>query len=233
MTKPYDAEIPASFERLFRTSPFLDTLGPFFYRRTEQGFVIGLQVADKHANARGSAHGGLLLTLADIALGYTAAASEDPPLALTTVNISADFVGHARVGDWLEAQVDIQKIGRRLVFANVSRGRSGTHREGERDLRSQCPVMRAACSMTCANLSHRVAIISGATRGIGSAEARRSSAPLPASYLATSSTSREHVSRASSTPSAVKRAHAMSTWTQLGLPIGPTPCASLKQLWSF
>jgi uncharacterized protein (TIGR00369 family) len=113
------AEIPVGFEPLFRTSPFLDALGPFFYRRTEHGLVIGIQVADKHANARGSAHGGLLLTLADIALGYTAASSEDPPLSLTTVNISADFAGHARVGDWLEAHVDIQKIGRRLVFANA------------------------------------------------------------------------------------------------------------------
>lgn len=119
MNHSYDAEMPAGFEPLFRTSPFLDTLGPFCYRRTEQGLVIGLQVVDKHANARGGAHGGLLLTLADIALGYAAAASEDPPLTLTTVNISADFVGHARVGDWIEAQVDIQKIGRRLVFANA------------------------------------------------------------------------------------------------------------------
>jgi acyl-coenzyme A thioesterase 13 len=94
-------------------------LGPFFYRRTEHGLVIGLSVADKHANARGSAHGGLLLTLADIALGYTAASSEDPPLVLTTVNISADLAGHARIGDWLEAHVDIQKVGQRLVFANA------------------------------------------------------------------------------------------------------------------
>ncbi len=83
--------------------------------------MIGLSVADKHANARGSAHGGLLLTLADIALGYTAASSTDPPLVLTTVNISADFAGHARVGDWVEAHVDIQKIGGRLVFANAYR----------------------------------------------------------------------------------------------------------------
>ncbi len=81
--------------------------------------MIGLRIADKHANARGSAHGGLLLTLADIALGYTAAFAEDPPLSLTTVNVSADFAGYARVGDWLEADVDIQKIGQRLVFANA------------------------------------------------------------------------------------------------------------------
>ena len=59
------------------------------------------------------------MKLADIALGYTASASSDPPLALTTINIAADFVGPAQVGDWLEPQVDIQKIGRRLVFASA------------------------------------------------------------------------------------------------------------------
>lgn len=112
-------EVPPGFEPLFRTSPFLETLGPFFYRRTENAFVIGLRVEDKHTNARGTAHGGLLLTLADIALGYTAAFSADPPLSLTTANISADFAGHAQVGDWVEAHVDIQKIGSRLVFANA------------------------------------------------------------------------------------------------------------------
>jgi acyl-coenzyme A thioesterase PaaI-like protein len=84
------------FALLFRTSPFLDTLGPFFYRPAEQGFIIGVRVAEKHSNARAIAHGGFLVTLADIALGYTAAACSDPPLKLTTINISADFaVGRA------------------------------------------------------------------------------------------------------------------------------------------
>jgi acyl-coenzyme A thioesterase PaaI-like protein len=118
-TNPPAADIPEGFLRLFRTSPFLDTLGRFFYRPTASSFVIGLRIASKHANARGSARGGLILTLADIALGYTASASSDPPLALTTINIAADLVGHAQVGDWLEARVDIQKIGRHFVFANA------------------------------------------------------------------------------------------------------------------
>jgi len=86
-TKPPATDIPEGFVPLFRTSPFLDALGPFFYRLTKSSFVIELRIAAKHANARGSAHGGLLLTLADIALGYTASASSDPPLALTTLNI--------------------------------------------------------------------------------------------------------------------------------------------------
>ena len=59
---------PPGFAPLFRTSPFLETVGPLFYRKDAAlGLVIGLRVAEKHANARGIAHGGLLLTLADIA----------------------------------------------------------------------------------------------------------------------------------------------------------------------
>lgn len=94
-------------------------MGPFFYREDGRTIVIGLRIAAKHGNARGTAHGGLLLTLADIALGYTAAFSQDPPLSLTTANITADFAGGAKLGDWLEAHVDLQKIGSRLVFANA------------------------------------------------------------------------------------------------------------------
>jgi TetR/AcrR family transcriptional repressor of lmrAB and yxaGH operons len=47
MTKAGDPEIPAGFDTLFRTSPFLDTVGPFFYRRDPPGLVIGLRVANK------------------------------------------------------------------------------------------------------------------------------------------------------------------------------------------
>jgi acyl-coenzyme A thioesterase 13 len=111
---------PAGFEPLFRTSPFLDTVGPFFYRKEPGGgFIVGLRVLPKHANARGSAHGGLLLTLVDVALGYRAAFSQDPPGALTTASLCADFAGAPKLGDWVEAQVDVQRVGNRLAFANA------------------------------------------------------------------------------------------------------------------
>jgi uncharacterized protein (TIGR00369 family) len=120
-------DAPDGFAPLFRTSPFLDALGPFYYRgagrdagRPEgRALVIGVRIAEKHCNARGTAHGGLLMTLADIALGYNLAYAEEPPAALTTANLSADFAGSAKLGDWLEARVDIQKLGGRLAFANA------------------------------------------------------------------------------------------------------------------
>jgi len=112
-------DAPDGFAPLFRTSPFLDVLGPFYHRRDGRALILGVRIAEKPCNARGTAHGWLLMTLADIALGYSLAYAEDPPASLTTANLSVDFAGSAKLGDWLEARTDIQKLGGRLAFANA------------------------------------------------------------------------------------------------------------------
>ena len=111
-------DIPPGFRPLFRTSPVLELIGPLYCRGEGATLVIGLGVEAKHCNARGTVHGGILATLADVALGYTMAFSSDPPASLVTANLSLDFAGSAKIGDWLETQVDIQKRGSRLSFAN-------------------------------------------------------------------------------------------------------------------
>ena len=80
--------------------------------------MLGLRVEAKHCNRRGTLHGGILATLADVALGYTIAFSTQPPTGLITANLSLDFAGTAKIGDWLETRVDVQKKGGRLAFAN-------------------------------------------------------------------------------------------------------------------
>ena len=59
------------------------------------------------------------MEIADVALGYAMAFREDPPASLITANISADFAGSAKIGDWIEVHVDVQKSGSRLAFANA------------------------------------------------------------------------------------------------------------------
>jgi uncharacterized protein (TIGR00369 family) len=110
--------IPADFKPLFRTSPASELIGPFYSRGEGAGLVLGLRVETKHCNARGAVHGGILATFADIALGYAMAFATDPPTSLVTANLTLDFAGIAKLGDWLEAHVDVQKQGRRLSFAN-------------------------------------------------------------------------------------------------------------------
>ena len=106
------------FAPLFRSSPFLDRVGPLYSKGKGAGMVVGLRALEHHMNARALVHGGVLM-LADIALGYAMATTTEPPISAITSNLSADFAGSAKLGDWIEARVDIQKIGRTLAFANA------------------------------------------------------------------------------------------------------------------
>ncbi len=75
-------------------------------------------VATGTPNRRGFAHGGLLVTLADIALGKTGERRSDPPASLLTASLAFDFIGIARRGEWIEARCDFNRVGRELAFAN-------------------------------------------------------------------------------------------------------------------
>jgi uncharacterized protein (TIGR00369 family) len=113
------AEIPAGFAPIFRTSPFLETIGPLYSAGSGAQLIVGLRVQEKHTNARGTLHGGVLASIADIALGYGLATSTGTPTSMVTASLSVDFAGSAREGDWVETSLDIQKVGARMAFANV------------------------------------------------------------------------------------------------------------------
>lgn len=109
-------DIPDGFRPIGRVSPFTQMLGPLYSRGVRRERVIGLLAERKHCNTRGSVHGGVLATLADISLGYTMAFMTDPPGNFITASLTIDYAGSA--GDWLESHVDVQKMGSRLAFAN-------------------------------------------------------------------------------------------------------------------
>ena len=112
-------DIPQGFKALQRgSSRFLSMLGPLYAKDEGNGVVIGLRIDERHLNTRGVAHGGMLVTLADSALGIVIAMSRTPAHPMATVNLTADFADVARAGDWVEARVDVQKMGKRLAFAN-------------------------------------------------------------------------------------------------------------------
>jgi len=110
--------IPPGFEPLQRNSPFNTLVGPLYTKGEGEARTIGLLAAEKHCNSRGMVHGGLLATLADLALGYTIAYLSHQPRSAVTATLTIDFVGSAKAGDWLEVRTDVQKSGGRLTFAN-------------------------------------------------------------------------------------------------------------------
>lgn len=99
---------------------FMALCGPTYVKPgTHQALpVIGLRVRRKHLNMRGTAHGGMLVTLADSALAHALNHHRGVPFSLVTVSLTTDFVEPARLDDWVEAHVDIQRAGTRMAFAN-------------------------------------------------------------------------------------------------------------------
>jgi acyl-coenzyme A thioesterase 13 len=99
-------------------SPFNALVGPLYERRDADAVSIGLQIDQKHTNSRGICHGGVLATLADLALGYAMLARSGDKGSFLTAHLSVDYAGAAKTGDWLESKVEIQRVGARLAFAN-------------------------------------------------------------------------------------------------------------------
>ncbi|GAB1257303.1 PaaI family thioesterase [Aurantivibrio plasticivorans] len=110
------------FEPLFRTSPYLDLIGPIFCRKNASKdtgpLTIGFTAQEKHCNANGSVHGGIIGGIADITLGYNSSLSVSPPINMVTTNLTIDYAGSIRCGDWVEVDADVQKVGGRVAFAN-------------------------------------------------------------------------------------------------------------------
>lgn len=110
--------IPEGFCRIERLSPFNALVGPLYERRDGEAVSIGLAIEAKHTNSRGVCHGGVLATLADLALGYAMLARSGDKGSFVTAHLAVDYAGAARAGDWVHSQVEIQRVGSRLAFAN-------------------------------------------------------------------------------------------------------------------
>jgi len=110
---------PRGFRAIPRLSPFNALVGPLYLKRPRGKPVsIGLRIEKKHLNSRGICHGGVLATLADLALGYAIHGKSGGAAAFVTAHLAVDYAGAARGGDWVESRVEIQRIGSRLAFAN-------------------------------------------------------------------------------------------------------------------
>lgn len=113
-----DAPVPPGFARLKRGGPFMANLGDLYCCRENGAIVIAMRISKHHTNMRGIAHGGMLSSLADSALGIGLTLHCEGRHSFVTVSLSTDFIAAVRPGEWVEAHVDIQKLGGRVAFAN-------------------------------------------------------------------------------------------------------------------
>lgn len=110
--------VPDGYVLLVRESPFVQLVGPFYQMQLEHGIRLALRTEERHCNMRGDIHGGVISTMADIALGYNISLSQEPPIPAVTANLDVDYLDRVSRGDWLEVTTTIEKLGKRLAFAS-------------------------------------------------------------------------------------------------------------------
>lgn len=111
-----DVVIPDGFERRKRRSPLTDPWEPMYAKRTDKVVILGLRLAEPHTNGHGLIHGGLIAALADLAMGYSCG-YQIGATQLVTINIAVDYVGSARIGQWLAIEPEVIKTGGTICFA--------------------------------------------------------------------------------------------------------------------
>ena len=115
--------IPEGFAPHFRKSRFTDPWEPLFSKTEPRHVSIGLRLTEAHCNSRGLVHGGLIASLADNAMGLSCVAAlsdegRSPKGGLVTVSLSTDYLGSARLGQWLATDTHVVKTGGSLCFAD-------------------------------------------------------------------------------------------------------------------
>lgn len=121
-----DFSPPNGFQRHFRRSPLTDPWEPLYSKQTDDAVFMGLLVGEPHTNSRGFAHGGLITALADNAMGLSCALHVENLGGLVTTGLTMDFLGSAKIGQWLEIRPEVLKTGKSISFAQCMVTADGT-----------------------------------------------------------------------------------------------------------
>ena len=126
--------VPSGFTSAQFSAGFLGMSGPYFLKREAESTIVGCRISDHHMNYIGVAHGGVLATLADVALSFQIYDRADQKLPVSTVSMTTNFLIAAKLGDWVEANATIDRFGKRLAYAH------GVIRSGDRMLMTMSGV---------------------------------------------------------------------------------------------
>lgn len=109
-------KIPEHFSPCDLNMGYADLIGPLYCDTAASRERLGMRIELHHCNLSKIAHGGLLVSLADIAMGRLGMKHLGNHASCLTVNLHYDFFKSAALGSWLEARPGIERKGKKLAF---------------------------------------------------------------------------------------------------------------------
>ena len=114
MTDPVTPPLPG-YTIYDPNDPFETMAGPFFWSGRGDGPPnLVCQITEKHCNTHGIVHGGLMMTMIDLAL--VATAKTEPEDRFVTVSLNSEFVSSGQIGDLIEARGELIRRTRSMAF---------------------------------------------------------------------------------------------------------------------
>jgi acyl-coenzyme A thioesterase PaaI-like protein len=101
---PAEFEIPEGYVALDWRRGFVRQIGPLYVKEAGGG-VMAFRVEEHHTNGMLNAHGGMLMTFADMAWGHVV--SVETSSYWVTVRLVCDFLSSAKLGDWVEGAGEV------------------------------------------------------------------------------------------------------------------------------
>ncbi len=109
-------DIPEGYKSLSGISPAEDHIGPFYYKKTEQGPSLGFRAEPHNCNGIDTVHGGVLMAFADYAV--TMLALSGVRENCTSISFNSDFIAAARLGDWVEGRGEVVRRAGSMTFVS-------------------------------------------------------------------------------------------------------------------
>ena len=100
-----DWTLPEGYAAFEQITGFNAQVGPIYYKETETEYRRAFRVGEHNVNGMGRCHGGMLVTLADLAFGH--AVSFEKNQYWVTVRLLTDFIASAELGDFVEGTGEI------------------------------------------------------------------------------------------------------------------------------
>jgi uncharacterized protein (TIGR00369 family) len=114
---------PTGFELFTRPSPLLDPWRPLYASQRDDRIIIGVRLREPHTNSRATAHGGLIAALADQAMGMSCGvrlrAEGIAASNLWTTSLTIDYLGAAKIGQWLVFDTTFARVGKTVCHAEI------------------------------------------------------------------------------------------------------------------
>ncbi len=111
---------PEGFSPILPRAGFHAMMAQFFGRMEDGMLVVAFRCSPRHMNNHGTCHGGMLAGFADFAAYAVRLAAELPVTSIPTVSLAIEYLRPVRLGDWVEARVQLTKRGRNLLFSRMT-----------------------------------------------------------------------------------------------------------------